>query len=386
MRRLLKILKPKGDTQLWVILLILAGISLIAVYSSIGYTAVYALHKSPTIVFLRHALYVVITFVIAIMTTKLNPRNISRIAQLGYWFSIGLLVAMLVIGGRWLKVPIVKQIQPSEIAKIFLVIQMARLLTKHHNTITKKETFGMLLVAVILIAGPVLPENLSTAILFFVTSLVMMYMAGAKKKYVIGTLIVCTVAGSALLYGSYHLFHSPLQEWARGTKLSRAETWSNRIDRWINYDPEAFSQENMARMAIADGKVFGIGIGNTVHARLMTQANNDFIFAIIVEEKGMLAGLLIFVLYSWFFMRCIKLSYKQSNRFSALAIAGMGTMIYLQAMVHIFVNIGALPVTGQTLPFISSGGTAYILLGGGFGIIQALVIHNDANTSDTESA
>ena len=128
----------------------------------------------------------------------------------------------------------------------------------------------------------------------------------------------------------------------------------------------------MARMAIARGGLVGKGPGNTVHARLMTQAHNDFIYAIIIEETGMVGGLLVFVLYSVFYFRCIRLSWKCKGRFGALTVAGFGTMIYLQALANMCVAVGVLPVTGQTLPFISYGGTAYLFLGCGLGVIQSV--------------
>ena len=154
--------------------------------------------------------------------------------------------------------------------------------------------------------------------------------------------------------------------------LERSETWVNRVDRWLNPNHDELSQENMARMAIARGGVLGAGIGNTVHARLMTQAHNDFIYAIIIEETGMVGGLVVFILYAIFYYRCVRLARRCKGTFGSLIVAGLGTVIYIQALVNMSVAVGVLPVTGQTLPFVSYGGTAYLFLGCGFGVIQSV--------------
>ena len=144
----------------------------------------------------------------------------------------------------------------------------------------------------------------------------------------------------------------------------------------------------MARMAIARGKVFGVGIGKTVFARLMTQANNDFIYAIIIEETGMVGGLIILLLYSVFFFRCIKIAFRCQKPFGMLIAMGVGTVIYLQALVNMCVAVGVLPVTGQNLPFISSGGTAYLTMGFGVGLVQAVAssVDKQSETAATETS
>ena len=155
--------------------------------------------------------------------------------------------------------------------------------------------------------------------------------------------------------------------------MGRSSTWGHRLQSYFeDPDPTVITQENMARMAIARGGVFGKGPGNTIYARLMTQSHNDFIYAIIIEEWGMLGGLLVFILYSIFYFRCIRIAWRCNGRFGALAVVGMGTVIYLQALANMCVAVGALPVTGQTLPFISYGGTAYLFLGCGLGVIQSV--------------
>jgi cell division protein FtsW len=144
----------------------------------------------------------------------------------------------------------------------------------------------------------------------------------------------------------------------------------------MNPDPDELTQENMARMAVARGGFTGNGIGTTIHGRLMTQAHNDFIFAIIIEEAGTLAAIAIFLLYALFYFRCIRIANGCKGLFGSLSVAGIGTVIFLQAIIHMSVAVGVLPVTGQTLPFISYGGSSYIFLAAGVAIIQSVAIDN----------
>ena len=202
----------------------------------------------------------------------------------------------------------------------------------------------------------------------------MMLFGGVNRKwwwrlFLAGVLVVSV--GLAIAYMRYDKGTQAETEKTEQI-LERSTTWGHRIHSWLQPNPDELSQENMARMAIARGGILGKGPGNTVHARLMTQAHNDFIYAIIIEELGMVTGILVLVLYSFFYFRCIRLAWRCKGRFGALAVAGFGTMIYLQALANMCVAVGVLPVTGQTLPFISYGGTAYLFLGCGLGVIQSV--------------
>jgi cell division protein FtsW len=178
---------------------------------------------------------------------------------------------------------------------------------------------------------------------------------------------------------SYYKYEKSLNAGANTEMvIERQETWGHRVYSWINPKTDELTQENMARMAIARGGVARLGIGSTVHARLMTQAHNDFIYAIIIEETGMVGGLFVFALYSIFYFRCVKVTRRCKGRFGALTVAGLGTVIYLQALVNMCVAVGVLPVTGQTLPFISYGGTAYLFLGCALGVIQSVAADVEA--------
>ena len=355
----------RGDKIIWVVFLLLSTISLVAVYSSIGLYA-YSMHGAgPTGLFLKHFVIVAATYVVIILLSRVNYRLFSRFAMLGYWVSLVLLAVMLALQGRWLRLPVIGQFQPSEIAKVVLIIFVARMLALKKEQVKELGTFLMLLIYIAPVVLLVLPENFSTAALIFLSAYLVMLFGGVSRRYWWRLMIVAVaVVGVAMFV--------MLKTGESSDVLERSETWVNRVDRWIHPNPDELSQENMAKMAIARGGVVGVGIGNTIHARLVTQAHNDFIYAIIIEETGMLGGIVVFLLYSIFYFRCIRLAWRCQGRFGALTVAGLGTMIYLQALVNMSVAVGVLPVTGQTLPFISYGGTAYLFLGCALGVIQSV--------------
>ena len=373
----------KGDRTIWVVFFLLSIVSLLAVYSSIGLYAYSAFaSKTPTTLFLRHLLIVVMTYVVVVMLSRVNYRYFSRFAVLGYWAAIVLLVVMLALNqGRWVRIPVIGQFQPSEIAKVVLIIFVARMLALKKDHAGDLGQFLMLLIYIAAVVVLVLPENFSTAALIFLSAYIVMYFGGANKKYWWRLFLVGVVLVIGFLAVSYYKYEKSLNAGSDTEMvIERQETWGHRVYSWINPKTDELTQENMARMAIARGGIARLGIGTTVHARLMTQAHNDFIYAIIIEETGMVGGLFVFVLYSIFYFRCVKLTRRCKGRFGALTVAGLGTMIYLQALVNMCVAVGVLPVTGQTLPFISYGGTAYLFLGCALGVIQSVAA--DVETQD----
>lgn len=378
--RLAKIFK--GDRTIWVVFFLLSIVSLLAVYSSIGLYAYSAFaSKTPTSLFLRHMLIVAVTYVVVAALSHVNYRYFSRFAVLGYWAAIVLLVVMLALNqGRWVRIPVIGQFQPSEIAKVVLIIFVARLLALKKDSAGELGLFLMLLIYTAAVVVLVLPENFSTAALIFLSTYIVMYFGGVNKKYWWRLFLIGVVLVIGFLAVSYYKYEKSLGDSGVNNELAieRQATWGHRVYSWINPNADELTQENMARMAIARGGVARLGIGSTVHARLMTQAHNDFIYAIIIEETGMVGGLFVFALYSIFFFRCVKVTRRCKGRFGALTVAGLGTMIYLQALVNMCVAVGVLPVTGQTLPFISYGGTAYLFLGCALGVIQSVAA--DAET------
>ena len=379
-----KLLNPfKGDKAIWFIFLVLAIISLISVFSSIGYSAVIS-DRTPEQAFVRHLMFVVVTFVVVILLSNFNYRQFSRASWFGYIISIALLIAVFVIGhksnesgsgmSRWLMLPLVGRFQPSELAKVIVIIYLARLLAQEKDNLKEWTTFRNILIPIFIITILILSENLSTAVIIFFVCLAMLRLAPINVKHWRLTILALVVCGALALVVGENM-NIPF--------LARSETWANRIDNWLNFNDQELSQESMARMAVASGKFFGVGIGSTIQARLMTQANNDLIYAIIIEESGMLGGIIVLLLYVYLYIRCIKIAMRCKGDFGRMTVIGLGTLIFLQAAIHMSVSVGALPVTGQTLPFISSGGTAYLCMGLALGVIQAVAY--DVNLSEAKA-
>ena len=375
----------RGDKVIWVVFLLLSIISLVEVYSSIGlYAYSFFSTKSPTSLFLRHLIVVIATYAAIILISRINYRAFSRFALMGYWIALVLLVVALAFG-RWIRIPVIGQFQPSEIAKIVLIVFIARMLALKKEHVGEIGTFLQLMIYTVLVVALVFPTNFSTAALIFLACYLMMLLGGVNRKYWWRLLLVGLVAVVAFLAISYYRYERSMSTGQTQEQMfERQDTWGHRVYSWINPQPDELTQENMDAQeqysspfdvfpaVIARGGVLGAGIGNTVHARLMTQSHNDFIYAIIIEEMGLVGGIVVFLLYSILYFRCIRLAWRCKGRFGALTVAGMGTVIYLQALVNMSVAVGVLPVTGQTWPFISYGGTAYLFMGCGLGIIQSV--------------
>lgn len=367
MKRKLNILA--GDTALWVIFFLMSTISLIAVYSTIGLSAISDLHTTPMAIFFKHLRIVVVTYIAIIVISHIDYRVFSKLIRIVFLLSLAMLILVIVMGTeRWLVIPKVGRFQPSEIAKIALVIYLARKISVNRDSLDDSRTFCLLLFPVVVVCLLVGPKNLSTAILIFLTCYLMLLFGGVDKRlwWKGFAAIVCFgLVAFAVLY-------------AVGDKVdvARSGTWGHRLQNWMHPNYDDLTQENMARMAIARGFPFGCGIGQTIHGRLMTQAHNDFIYAIIIEETGLVAAFAVFSLYAMFYFRCIRIATRCPGRFGSLSVAGIGTLVLLQAMANMSVAAGVLPVTGQTLPFISYGGTAYFFMGCGIGVIQAVAADN----------
>jgi len=365
----------KGDAAIWVIFLCLSFISLVSVYSAIGATAVGISHTTPTHAFVKHLVFVLGSYVVAIVVSNINYRRLSPLSFWGYLLSVALLVAVLFIGhreeaagsgmGRWIELPIIGRFQPSELAKVIVIVFLARLLTLYSDTLKEWKTFRNIMLSVLFVVALILPENLSTAVILFFTCFALMRFTDIDVRHWRRTLLALVLLGVVFI-----LFNSRGE--SNNGPLARSSTWTSRVDNWLHPDPDELNQPNMARMAIASGKFFGNGVGNTVHARLMSQAHNDFIYAIIIEQQGMAFAIFIFFLYAALYLRCIRIAWKCKGGFGQLTVVGLGTLIFLQAAIHMGVSVGALPVTGQTLPLVSAGGTAYLCMALAMGIIQSV--------------
>jgi cell division protein FtsW len=249
-----------------------------------------------------------------------------------------------------------------------LMIFLARNIAINRDKLDESSTFWILLGTIVLVCAFVVGENLSTALLIFLAGYILLFFGGVNRRMWWRGFAAFAILGLVAFVVIYFF----------GDKMDlfRSSTWGHRLQAWLHPNPNELNQENMARMAVARGGFTGNGIGTTIHGRLMTQAHNDFIYAIIIEEVGMLGAIVIFLLYALFYFRCIRIANACKGLFGSLSVAGIGTVIFLQAFINMAVAVGVLPVTGQTLPFISYGGSSYVFLAMGVAVIQSVAIDN----------
>jgi cell division protein FtsW len=363
----------KGDKLLWTVILFLSIISLLAVYSATG-TIAHVKGDSYTFKFiLKHTGILVFGWCIMYGTHLIDYRYYSRIAQILFFISIPLLIYAMFGGshingaGRWIPIPIINlTFQPSDLAKLGIVMYLARVLTKKQDQIKSfKDAFVPLLLPILVITMLIVPENLSTAMILFMTCLILLFI-GRVNMWHLGALL-----GSSLLI--FALFVTILFVMPEDKMMGRMLTWKNRISSFVQDDKhEVQYQVKQANIAIAKGWPLGVGPGNSVQRNYLPEPYSDFIFAIIIEEYGILGGAVIRVLYMIFLYRCIRIVLTSPKAFGAFLAVGLGLSLTLQAMINMGVAVHLLPVTGVTLPFVSMGGSSIWFNSVAFGIILSV--------------
>ena len=359
----------RGDRVIWLILLFLTLISILEVYSSIGKFAFEKAGGRTTYLILKHSSIIVLGYVVILVISNIKYTLFSSLSKYGLYICAPLLLITFVLGltsgkaaGRWLDgIPIIGQFQPSEIAKMVIVIFTARMLTLKQDAIKELTTFRSLLIPIAIIAGLIFPENFSTAALIFLVCFLLMFIGGVRLKYWISTL---GIGIATLLIAFIFIFPN--------VSMFRSDTWGNRIEEYRGKDTDALTQTNIAKMAIASGGIFGLMPGGTIQGRMLSESHNDFIYAVIIEELGFMGGIAVLMLYFWLFYRCMRIAFKAEGMFAALTSIGLGLLIFIQALVNMGVAVNLIPVTGQTLPFISYGGTSFIFSSISLGIILSI--------------
>lgn len=368
-----------GDRVIWVITLMLGLISILVVYSSTGTLAYKQAGGNIFSYFIKQFTFVSLSLIAAFIVHKINFRTIYRVAKIGYFATLLPLIYTLVGGvsineaARWIALPGGLSLQTSDLGKITLMMYLATLISDKQPVIKDfKKGFIPLMIPISITCLLILPANFSTAALLMMTSMVLLYIGRVKIKHIlslagIGTIVLGLFVLIAL--------NSP--------NTGRVGTWKRRIENFVSKDGDNF-QADQAKIAIATGGVFGKGPGQSVQRNTLPHPYSDFIFAIIIEEYGLIAGIFIMALYLILLYRSFALIKKCSTTFPALLVAGMSLLIVIQAFAHIGVNIGVFPVTGQTLPLISMGGTSMIISGVVIGIILNVsneILKTDQNTN-----
>jgi cell division protein FtsW len=352
----------KGDRVIWSFVALLALFSFMPVFSASSNLAYLGRGTGNTISYLlKHLAHIFIGFVIIYWVHKVPYhyyKGISKIALPIVWLLLGYtLIKGTVIAGanasRWIQVPFVGiSFQTSTLAFIVLMLYVARYLSKkREEEVTFQESLFQLWAPVFGTLMFILPANFSTAALMFSMVLMLTFVGKYPLKY-IGFILGAGFAALALFvllskaFPDSHFF-------------SRVDTWSSRIENFTTNKPgEDDYQIEKAKIAIASGGIYGLGPGKSVQKHFLPQSSSDFIYAIIVEEWGLIGGLGVLSMYLLLFFRFIVAAHKANSLFGKLLVVGLGFPIIFQAMINMAVAVELLPVTGQTLPLISSGGSS----------------------------
>ncbi|TVQ88289.1 MAG: cell division protein FtsW [Bacteroidetes bacterium] len=361
--------KLQGDKVIWFVVAFLSLFSILAVYSSTG-TLAYRYQAGNTEYYLfKHFIIMVMGLFLMFVAHKIKYTYYSRLSQLALFIAIPLLVLTLLIGtnineaNRWLTLPVINiTFQSSDFAKLALIIYIARMLTKKQDRIKDlKSAFLPIILPVIVVCALIMPANLSTAIILFATSVVLMFIGRVSMKYILALLFMGMILMSVFIVV---LLNSP--------DTGRLYTWKSRIENFVNKDVGDTYQVDQAKIAIATGGVTGKLPGNSSQRNFLPQAYSDFIYAIIVEEYGLIGGFIIVLLYLILLFRGVRIAHRSPGTFGALLAAGLTFSLVFQAMINIAVNVGLLPVTGQPLPMVSMGGTSLWFTSLAIGIILSV--------------
>lgn len=345
----------KGDRVIWAVVLLLAICSILVVYSSIV-TLAYKYQGGNTEFFLfKHSIILGVGFLLMYFAHKVNYRYYSRISQIALIIAIPLLGVTLITGqsineaSRWLVIPVINQtFQTSDLAKLALIMFLARTLSKRQENIKDfNQAFVPIMVPVLVVCGLILPANFSTAAMLFVTSLVVMFIGRINFAYIISLVTIGMVC-----FGIF------LAVVLNSNNTGRIGTWKNRVENFIEGDSEGNYQVEQSKVAIATGGIIGKGPGGSTQRNFLPHPYSDFIFAIVVEEYGIIGGALILLLYLILLYRGILIAKDAPQTFGALLAIGLSFSLVFQGMINMAVAVNLFPVTGQPLPMVSMGGTS----------------------------
>ncbi len=351
----------KGDPVIWAIALVLAILSILAVYSASGSLAYRQMQGNTEYYLFKHSLLIFIGLVAMWIAHNLDYRYYAGISKITLWLSVPLLLLTWRYGttlneaSRWLTIPVInKAFQPSDLAQLALVASLANMLAKRqYNIDNLQESLLLMLVWCGVISGLIALSNFSAALLLFLTCMLLMYIGRVPFKY----LAMLTVLG--LFIGIIAVYVGQ----RGGTALNRIKSFTQE---------ELPFQTEQAYIAIATGGLYGKGPGNSQQRNFLPHPYSDFIYAILVEEYGLIGGGAVVLLYLALLYRGIR-NVSQSNRtYGGLLSGGLSFALVLQALVNIGVAVGLAPVTGLPLPFVSMGGTSLLFTGISLGIILSV--------------
>lgn len=372
-------IRLKGDTSLWALVIVFSLLSLVFVYSSSSRQAV--MENTTTFsIMLKQMRHILVGFLIIYIAHIIPLGFYRKMAYVAYVVGLGLLVYTLFGGDtlnestRWLSIAGFR-FQPSEFAKVFLILFVAKVLESNKLS-TFKDFFLRLFLPVLVFIIPIMWEGFSTGFLLSFTILILLLVSKVKFRHIAAAAGIVVLA-AGLFYGTVVLYRAVKKDDNPSlTSTSRLATVEKRIGSFLTSDKDKEVVENdqvvFSKVAIATGGIFGKIPGKGSLREVLPLSNSDYIFSIIVEETGLVGGTFVIGLYMWLLYSVIIIVRKCTKTFSAMLVCGLGILIVSQAMVHIMVNVGIIPVTGQTLPLISLGGSSVMATGLAFGMMLSV--------------
>ncbi|MEO8772525.1 MAG: putative peptidoglycan glycosyltransferase FtsW [Ferruginibacter sp.] len=378
--------KTRGDKVIWAIVIILTLASLLLVYSSTGSLA-YRMSKSNESYLFKQFAFIMLGLLIIYFAHRINYTLYSRVALVLFLISIPLLLYTLLFGvqlnagSRWIKLPVINMtFQTSDLAKLALFMYMSRMLSRKQNVIKDfKKGFLPIIIPVGVICLLIAPANLSTSLLIAGTSLMLMFIGRVSTKHMLGTIGIALIPIVLLITVAVSTYDKKTHETKKLPAFlatGRIPTWISRIQTFVygskEDDGEKNYQINQAKIAIANGGWLGRGPGNSQQRNFLPHSYSDFIYAIIIEEYGLIGGAIIICIYLLFLYRCIRLYRKCPFAFGAFLALALSFTLVIQAIANMGVNVNLFPNTGVTLPLVSMGGSSFLFTCLSIGIILSV--------------
>lgn len=379
--------RTKGDKAIWAIVLVLALVSMLVVYSSTGLLA-YKYNRGNTEIYLfKQIMFIIVGMAVIYFSHRVNYTLYSRVARILFFISIPLLIYTLFFGvrlnegSRWIRLPIINlTFQTSDLAKLALFMYLSRLLSKKQDKIKDfKQGFLPVMLPVVVICILIAPANLSTALLVGATSMLLMFIGRASMKHLlmtIGVLAIPVVILVTIAVAYYDKDEGKTKDLPAILEAGRLPTWIKRVQNFVydskQGDKDENYQINQAKIAIAKGGMLGLGPGNSETRNFLPHPYSDFIFAIIIEEYGIVGGAFIILIYLLFLLRSIRVFRKCPYAFGAFLALGLSFTLVIQALINMAVTVNLFPVTGVTLPLVSMGGSSFLFTCLSIGIILSV--------------
>ena len=374
----------KGDKIIWIVVLALSIFSFLPVYSASSNFGVNMIFSSV----FKHVAIIFIGIIIMYTTHLIDYKYLRGLSLIVLPLAIVLLLITALQGNeisganasRWISIPFINiSFQPSSLASIFLMIYISNYISKNHEKkLNFKNSIIKLWLPILLVVMLVFPSNFSTSFMIFSLSLILIFIG----QYPIKNILLITFSGlilTTIFIGIANKYPDIVP--------NRVDTWSNRIENFVNpsLDNDSNYQINRAKAAIASGSIFGVGAGKSSMKYILPQSTSDFIFSIITEEYGLIVAIIILLLYIILLFRIVIISYKSNNIFGQLLSLAVGLPIVFQALINMGVAVHLFPVTGQPLPLISTGGTSIWITFFAFGILLSISRTNFLNNIELET-